>query len=58
MIEEILGAGVLPARSILCVCEDLARHPQHQIYQSDGFSTSRQRATGCTSAKPKPMRRG
>ena len=40
MIEGFLGGAVLPGRSILIVCEDLARRLQHQNHQSDGFFTS------------------
>ena len=37
MIEEILGAGVSEVASILSVCEQSRKHPQHQIYQLDDF---------------------
>ena len=37
MIEEILGAGVSEVASILGVCEQSRKHPQHQNHQPDGF---------------------
>ena len=39
MIEGFLGGAVLPSRSILIVCEDLARRLQRQNHQSDDFFT-------------------